>query len=473
MFKINWYTMIKYLSLIFLLFCLIVSTITSLTFSVSADPNVPNSWIEKTSMNQARSGLSTAVVNEKIYAIGGQVLVYQDSSRTESKVVGTNEEYDPYSDSWTEKASMPIPSSDFATAVYDNKIYCIGGGVTDVFNSSTGTWDTKITVGFNQVYDPATNTWENKTPAPLPQTSAQANVVNGKIYLVNGYPNRTLMQVYDPLTDKWGETLQIPFSGVTTSGVLDGQLYFFGDSLTVIYNPNTETWRDGRSPLDVFFKGDLGVTTGIVAPKMLYIFYNPFNAPNSSLYQTQAYNPTNDSWVTGASLPFQRQEFGVAVVNDVIYVIGGYTLSPPSIVDVAQNYLLTYSAVNEAYFPFEYGETPPYPIIIAPSNTTYNENTISLSYTLSQSASWMGYSLDGKGNVTITGNTTLTALTIGMHNITVYAEDANGIGASQTIHFVIADEKFSNSELVILTSVTAVVIVGAIFVIFVKKLKKH
>jgi hypothetical protein len=47
--------------------------------------------------------------------------------------------------------------------------------------------------------------------------------------------------------------------------------------------------------------------------------------------------------------------------------------------------------------------------------------------------------LDNKENVTINGNMTLSRLSTGVHNITVYAEDKQGnTGTSQTVTFTIA-----------------------------------
>lgn len=169
--------------------------------SVSASTVTENTWVSKTPMPTARADLGVAVVNGKIYAIGGTVLVYQDALRTDSKEVGVNEVYDPATNTWTTKKPMPIPSSNFAVAVYQNKIYCMGGGVTDFYNVSKGNWDVKLGTGFNQVYDPATDKWENRTSMPFPEINSQANVVNGKIYLLGGHPNATLNEVYDPIND--------------------------------------------------------------------------------------------------------------------------------------------------------------------------------------------------------------------------------------------------------------------------------
>ena len=87
------------------------------TLTVVGDPVPPveipgGSWAERHSMNQARGGLGVAAVNGKIYAIGGRVendSYYMQNPTT--GFVGTNEEYDPATDKWILKASMPTPRS--------------------------------------------------------------------------------------------------------------------------------------------------------------------------------------------------------------------------------------------------------------------------------------------------------------------------------------------------------------------------
>ena len=98
--------------------------------------------------------------------------------------------------------------------------------------------------------------------------------------------------------------------------------------------------------------------------------------------------------------------------------------------------------------------TSPTISIISPENETYQplpsydysperdawrmHAIIPLTYTVSEPASWIGYSLDGQANVTITENTTLTGLFDGSHSLTVYAKDTDGnTGASETIYFSI------------------------------------
>jgi hypothetical protein len=74
-------------------------------------------------------------------------------------------------------------------------------------------------------------------------------------------------------------------------------------------------------------------------------------------------------------------------------------------------------------------------------NKTYATHEVPLNFTVNEPVSQISYVLDGQKNVTVNGNTTLTGLTDGLHNVTVYAKDlAGNVGASQTLTFTIAEE---------------------------------
>ncbi len=91
-------------------------------------------------------------------------------------------------------------------------------------------------------------------------------------------------------------------------------------------------------------------------------------------------------------------------------------------------------ASNTVHFTVDI--TPPTVSVLSPENTTYIAPHISLTFTVSELPSWMGYSLDEQANVTISVNTTLAVLIEGSHNIVVYANDTSGnMGASNTIFF--------------------------------------
>jgi len=77
-------------------------------------------------------------------------------------------------------------------------------------------------------------------------------------------------------------------------------------------------------------------------------------------------------------------------------------------------------------------------IINSPGNTTYADRDIWLNFTSDEPTEWIGYSLDGANNVTVTGNILLSSLSEGSHQILIYANDSLGsMGKSEFIWFTI------------------------------------
>ena len=419
----------------------------AVTPALSSDDIVENSWVSKASMHQTRYGLGVAVVNGRIYAIGGN---------TEAEVVGTNEEYDPATDTWVLKTPMPTPRNYFAIAAYQSKIYCIGSGV-------------------NEVYDPLTDSWETKTPMPTARYGVQANVVDDKIYLIGGYdPNNssirsTINEVYDPATDSW--TTKVPMPNITygcISAVIDTKIYFISTFASMqIYDTETDTWSLGTSPPASVYWGAAVATTGVMAPKRVYALGISGYSPE---HFVRVYNPENDMWIFGKSIPTTRSDFGVAVVNDVLYVVGGYTLVYPDKGEGPYTPNLIQYAINEQYTPFGYGTAPPVIDVASPVNQTYNASSVSLDFMVNKPVAWMGYSLDGQDNVTVNGNTTLEGLSNGLHNVTVYARDEfENTGISETISFNV-EAAFPTA--LVIAPAASVAVVGVGLLVYFRKRRK-
>jgi len=84
--------------------------------------------------------------------------------------------------------------------------------------------------------------------------------------------------------------------------------------------------------------------------------------------------------------------------------------------------------------------TPPSITIVRPENTTYNYNqSLTLNFSLSEPASWCGYSLDGASNVTLPFclNTSFNVSSGGLHAIQVYANDTAGNMNSSVVYFTV------------------------------------
>jgi len=77
-------------------------------------------------------------------------------------------------------------------------------------------------------------------------------------------------------------------------------------------------------------------------------------------------------------------------------------------------------------------------VVLSPENKTYSVDSVPLNFTVDETTSWMGYSLDGQANVTTAVNTTLSSLLDGGHHVAVYANDTVGnMGASGTVYFTV------------------------------------
>ena len=90
----------------------------------------------------------------------------------------------------------------------------------------------------------------------------------------------------------------------------------------------------------------------------------------------------------------------------------------------------------------------------------------------------MRYSLDGNENVTISGNSTITNLTNGSHNVTLYVKDTFGnIAASKIVIFSIAtttlgtQESFPTVPVIAVSGVSLTVIAIGLMAYF--KKRKH
>lgn len=110
-----------------------------------------DSWVQRTKVRDTY-GRASAVVSGKIYSFGGV-----DHGVPLSNV----EVYDPLTNSWAPRASMPTPKSGAAAAVVDGKIYVFGG------YTAYGNGGSPATTA-HEVYDPVMNTWNTRANAQAP-----------------------------------------------------------------------------------------------------------------------------------------------------------------------------------------------------------------------------------------------------------------------------------------------------------------
>ena len=121
-------------------------------------------------MPTAREHLTSAVVDDKRYVIGGR-------SEGMSANVNSNEVYDPNTDSWTLLEPMPSKRGGLASSAINETIYVFGG------EEPSGTFDN------NESYDVVTNKWEKGLAMPTARHGLVAVASDERIYVIGGGPN--------------------------------------------------------------------------------------------------------------------------------------------------------------------------------------------------------------------------------------------------------------------------------------------
>ena len=281
----------------------------------------------------------------------------------ETYVIGSNftYAYNPSTNTWVSRTPMPTYQQGFAVASYQNKIYTFGG--CSGFDQITG-YPINCT-GANEEYNPTTDNWEPGALMPTARAQLQANVVNGKIYVISGtLPSGDITnatEVYDPLNDSWSTAAPIPTPvGLYASAVVNNKIYVEGGGkngpvitdLNQIYDPKANVWTLGAPLPSPVLLAAASATTGVLAPTRLYVIGGTTDGINA-LNTTYIYDPQENSWAMGAPMPTARGALSVAVVNDTLYALGG-----------ADNFLGLQdrsNVVNEQYFPLGYGEPTPSP----------------------------------------------------------------------------------------------------------------
>jgi N-acetylneuraminic acid mutarotase len=175
-----------------------------------------DAWTKKKNMPIASHHLGVTELNGKIYVIGG--FIKPAKGPTAWEPIDNVWEYDPAGDSWKPLAPLPKKRGAPVAAVHGGKIYAIGGAGLHPGSKETVVHPARPhrALGTNEVYDPASNTWKTLQDMPTARNHGAIGVVNNKIYYLGGRignafitraSNTDIVEVYDPATDQWGPLL--------------------------------------------------------------------------------------------------------------------------------------------------------------------------------------------------------------------------------------------------------------------------
>ncbi|MDE0425151.1 MAG: hypothetical protein OXN25_09805 [Candidatus Poribacteria bacterium] len=295
-------------------------------------------WELVTQLPTERVNFATAVVDNKVYLIGGSL---NEDVRALPPIVpgpfglSTVDEYDPQTNRWRRRADMPTPRHGMRSAVVDGIIYVFGG-----YNAKDNKiWNMKL-IRHVEAYNPKTNRWIKKGNMPVSRIGFDLGVIAGRVYLIGGSTGvgaehevaMSRVDVYNPATDMWGKAPDMPTRRDPDNvAVVNNSLYVIGgwppaaagrQILTVIeaYDPINHQWEKKQDMLAAKF----GFSTIVIGDEIYLIGGVPgLHIPRQYLATVDVYHPRTETWRDIPSLPVPMRPFGAVAVNGKIYVFGG------------------------------------------------------------------------------------------------------------------------------------------------------
>ena len=236
--------------------------------------------------------------------------------------------YNPVTNAWVQKASMPENRFGHSLTAIGGKLYCFGGRR---YNTSS----TYKPLGTLFVYDPATDKWLTKA-AGSPVVNHSAVAMGGKLYVYGGVTDGSYsksMRVYDPASDRWATLTSVGGPAERQDGslvVMNGKLHHLaGVSVGTLkndlwaYNLADGTWSQRASMMTA-----RRIPAVCVFNDLLYVFGGAGAINNTDqLADSWLYDPQTNGWSQLSNLPNARASAACALVGDSFYVHGG--ILPP------------------------------------------------------------------------------------------------------------------------------------------------
>jgi N-acetylneuraminic acid mutarotase len=298
-------------------------------------------WTIGKNLSSARNELAAVELNGKIYAMGGEDIAAGGGQKD------TVEVYDIKRNEWNvgTVAPMPLPLDHTAAAVYNGKIYLVGGFL-----------ERKVPTDKVFIYDPAKNEWRQGKSLPSPIGAAlNAKFIDGILYIVGGLNASDLPvntnYAYDPKTNTW--TIKAPMPTARhhlQTAVVNGKLFAIGGRIlgdgvpsedlgtslsnfdrNEMYDPQTDSWTTRQHMLTK----RSGFTASTGSDGNIYVFGG--QGLQDDLPSVERYDPRTDSWTYDKSMPTRRYGLNSVGFDDTIYVLGGQLFTHPGRLPLSAN----------------------------------------------------------------------------------------------------------------------------------------
>jgi len=283
-----------------------------------------NTWSTKASALTHRFDFAIAAVppammaSPLIYVVGGKVF-------RDTPPIATLEAYDPATNSWTGLADMPTPRALAGAAALSGSMFVVGGA---------GPSGALTTVG---AYHPPMNTGTAETPMNTarsgPAVAVASNGTQTLLFAIGGENSGGVLnsvEAFSPVTHLWKPKAAMPTARKNAVvGVVDGIIYViggddgvtsFGVDVVEAYDPVANSWST-KTPIPKKQPN----AAGAVANGLIYVVggVDSNAVVNTASTLVQVYDPVSNTWSIGPNTPSARSNLRAAVIDGVLYAIGG------------------------------------------------------------------------------------------------------------------------------------------------------
>lgn len=334
---------------------------TSQSMSMTVSQQVSKQSMTRHSARTARAGLASAVIDGKIYAVGGH---------NGSHPLQNMECLDCEDGSWSALPMMRARRSYLSAGVIGGKIYAVGGSADGrVLNTM-------------ERYDPKENSWRLWFALPAmgtKRTRLAAAVAEGRLYVFGGFDgirDLATTECYDPDHNRWHFlTSMARKRSDVAAATFKGKIYGMGGQdrdnadpteafdTVEVFDPYSELWNYSASMIT----GRLGMAAATLdgegAAGERIVAVGGSNG-REILSSCEFMDPRVGKWEELPSMHTGRLGCSVAVVAGKIYALGGYDgirpLDTVEMFDQAANAWLPPQPMEFPVFPGEYTASPRY-----------------------------------------------------------------------------------------------------------------
>ena len=255
-------------------------------------------WAQKKTMPELKHHVGVASLGGKVYLMGG--FVWPEKGPPAWTPVASAWEYTPATDSWRKLAPLPSPRGALACAALEGKVYCAGGARLPAWSQRNGIGPGSEIEQPNDllVYDPSANAWTPKAPMPTPRNHFTLTAAGGKLYAIGGRIGHAFV------------------SGWSVPAAANEE-----------YDPATDRWRL-RSPLPSRRSAHAAVE---VNGKVHVLGGEEWQGFMSGVHRThEVYDPQTNRWAVSAPMRTPRHGFVAGTVGNRIFAISGANVSGAS-----------------------------------------------------------------------------------------------------------------------------------------------